>query len=231
MKHVSVIQHTQSEWLGHIEDHLEARGIRFSYVRPFINGGKLPKPTVVGDGLLLVGGGGWGASSAGYILPTLEEEIRLVRACLMLDKPIFAMGLGSQILSLAADGKVAASPLTFTVSSAGRASEDALEGYLPGSFPHAVFMRDRPLPPDYAKILALDGAGQIAAFQIGRNAFGFVGHPGLRRAMIEDLVMELETAPANLTENLELLGDMGSSIEDALVSIMTGIVRLTGWMT
>lgn len=59
MKHVSVIQHTQSEWLGHIEDHLEARGVRFSYIRPFVNGGKFPSPTVLGDGLILVGGGKW----------------------------------------------------------------------------------------------------------------------------------------------------------------------------
>lgn len=230
MKHVSVIQHTQSEWLGHIEDHLEARGVRFGYIRPFINGGKIPKPTIIGDGLILVGGGGWGTASKGFILPTLEDEIRLVRACLMLDKPVLAMGLGSQILSLAADGEVMASPLAFTVGFADRTSEDALEGYLPAAFPHVVFMRDRPLPPSYAKTLALDGAGQVAAFQIGRNAFGFAGHPGLRRAMIEDLVMELENAPAALTENLELLSKMSCSIEDALVPIMTGIVRSTGWM-
>jgi len=230
MKHVSVIQHTQSEWLGHIEDHLEARGVRFGYVRPFVNGGKIPKPAVIGDGLILVGGGGWGTASEGFILPALEEEIRLVRACLMLDKPVLAMGLGSQILSLAADGKVMASPLTFTVGAADRTSEDALEGYLPATFPHVIFMRDRPLPPSYAKTLALDGAGQVAAFQIGRNAFGFTGHLGLRRAMIEDLVMELENAPADLTENLELLGEISSSIEDALVPIMTGIVRASGWM-
>ena len=56
MKHVSVVQHTQSEWLGHIEDHLEGRGIRFSYFRPFTAGGKLPDVSVLGDGLILVGG-------------------------------------------------------------------------------------------------------------------------------------------------------------------------------
>lgn len=231
MKHVSVIQHTQSEWLGHIEDHLEARGVRFGYVRPFVNGGTFPKPTVIGDGLILVGGGSWGAASPGSILPTLEEEIRLVRACLMLDKPVLAMGLGSQILSLAGDGHVEAAPLAFSVGTAKRVSDDSLEGYLPSSFPHVVFMRDRPVPPSYAKILAVDGDGQVALFQIGRNAFGFTGHPGLRRAMIEDLVMELEDAPDHVAENLELLGELSSSIEDALVPIMTGVVRLTSWMT
>ena len=29
MKHVSIIQNTQSEWLGLLEDHLEGRGVRF----------------------------------------------------------------------------------------------------------------------------------------------------------------------------------------------------------
>ena len=42
MLHLSVIQHTQSEWLGGIEDHLEGRGIRFGYHRPFTTGGTLP---------------------------------------------------------------------------------------------------------------------------------------------------------------------------------------------
>lgn len=229
MKHVSVIQHTQSEWLGHIEDHLEARGVRFGYIRPFVNGGMLPKPMTIGDGLILVGGGDWG-SAGERVLPTLEQEISLVRACLMLDKPVLAMGLGAQILSLAADGKVESAPLTFEVDTASRVSDDALEGYLPQSFPNTVFMKDRPLPPDYAKVLATDSAGRAAIFQIGRNAFGFTGHPGIRRAMIEDLAMELDDGPSNLADTLEVLGERGTAIEDALVPMMTGIVRLTGWM-
>ena len=57
MKHVSVIQHTQSEWLGQIEDHLEGRGVRFGYSRPFTTGGSIPQASVVGDGLILLGGG------------------------------------------------------------------------------------------------------------------------------------------------------------------------------
>ncbi|CEJ86368.1 GMP synthase-glutamine amidotransferase domain-like protein [Hyphomicrobium sp. GJ21] len=231
MKHVSVIQHTQSEWLGHIEDHLEARGVRFSYIRPFVNGGKFPSPTVLGDGLILVGGGRWGASSAGHILPTLEEEVRLVRACLMLDKPVLAMGVGSQILSLAGDGQVEAAPLSFKVGTATRVCEDALEGFMPATFPNIVFMRDRPLPPNYAKTLAVDEDGAVAAFQIGRNAFGFSGHPGLRRAMMEDLVMEMDDVPDGVAANLETLGAWNVRIEDALVPIMTGLVRHTGWMT
>lgn len=230
MKHISIIQHTQSEWLGNIEDHLEGRGVRFGYIRPFSNGATLPKPMTIGDGLILIGGGPWGAATPGFILPSLEEEVRLVRACLMLDKPVLAIGLGAQILSLAAEGRVEATPLTFSVACVSRVDDDALAGYLPAKFPNAVFMRDRPAPPDYAKVLATHEDGSAAIFQIGKNAFGFTGHPGLRRAMIEDLIMEFDEVPASAVENLEKLGTVSTEIEDALVSIMTGLVRLMGWM-
>ncbi len=147
MKHISVVQHTQSEWLGHIEDHLEGRGIRFSYSRPFTTGGNLPDAMTVGDGLMLIGGGPWGAATPGSILPTLEQEVRLARACLMLGKPVIGIGLGSQILRLAADGGVEQAPLTFVIGDARRVRDDALGGFLPERYPLVVYMRDRPLPP------------------------------------------------------------------------------------
>src|SRR5690606_34307096 len=115
MKHVSVVQHTQSEWLGHIEDHLEGRGIRFSYFRPFTSGGKLPDVDVLGDGLILVGGGPWGAATRDRLLPTVDAEIRLARACLMLDKPVVGFGLGAQILAIAAEGGAEESALELQV--------------------------------------------------------------------------------------------------------------------
>jgi GMP synthase-like glutamine amidotransferase len=230
MKHISVIQHTQSEWLGHIEDHLEARGVRFGYTRPFVNGGKVPAPATIGDGLILVGGGRWGAASPEFLLPTLEAEVRLARACLMLDKPVLGIGLGAQILSLAAEGSVEAAPLSLTVGQAASIGDNALAGFLPATFPSVVYMRDRPVPPVYAKILATDEDGRPALFQIGGNSFGFAGHPGLRRAMIEDLIMEFDEHPPGASSSLQLVGEVSDSIEDALVPIMTGIVRLTGWI-
>lgn len=231
MKHVSVIQHTQSEWLGQIEDHLEGRGVRFGYSRPFTTGGSIPQASVVGDGLILLGGGPWGTCAPGPILPTLETEVRLARACLMLDKPVIGIGIGSQILALAADGGVEAAPLTLSVGEARCVQADALGGLLPEHFPSVIYMRDRPRPPGYATVLAVEEDGSPALFQIGHNAFGFSGHPGVRRAMIEDLVMEFEEAPADTADALTKLTALGTAIDDALVPIMAGLIAATGWMS
>lgn len=231
MKYVSVIQHTQSEWLGQIEDHLEGRGVRFGYFRPFTTGGSIPQTSVVGDGLILLGGGPWGTCAPSPILPTLESEVRLARACLMLGKPVIGIGIGSQILALAADGGVEAAPFELTVGEARRVQADALGGLLPDRFPSVVYMRDRPRPPDYATILAIDESGRPALFQIGPNAFGFTGHPGVRRAMIEDLVMEFDEAPPDTADGLAKLAAQGNAIDDALVPIMAGLIAATGWMS
>lgn len=230
MKHVTVIQHTQSEWLGNIEDHLEGRGIRFSYVRPFASGAKLPEVAMLGDGLMLIGGGPWGTATPDCLLPTLEAEVRLVRACLMLGKPVVGFSLGAQILSLAADGGVSETPLSFHIDRAHVTTADAFGGLLPEAFPSVVYMRDRPEPPAYANVLARNDGGQPALFQIGANAFGFSGHPGIRRAMIEDLIMEGDDTPVDAALILESMNSFKTTLEDALVPIMAGLVDACGWM-
>jgi len=229
MKFLSVIQHTQSDWLGLIEDHLEGRQIRFSYFRPFSSGGKLPDSEVLGDGLVLLGLGPWGTAGE-HDVPSLEAEISLARTCLMLEKPVIGIGLGAQILSLAADGKTEAAPLMFSAGHATRTRPDALNGFLPERFPNVVYMRDRPLPPDYAEILAVDEEGRPALFQIGTNALGFSGHPGVKVAMIEDLIMESDETPAGIAEELEKLRTLGPEIADSLVAIMTGLIQVTALM-
>ncbi len=229
MKHVSVVQHTQSEWLGLLEDHLEGRRIRFSYFRPFTSGGSLPDPDVLGDGLILIGGGQWGTASA-PLLPTLDKEISLARTCLMLEKPIIGIGLGAQILALAADGTTESAPLTFRVEHAATVHGGALGGFAPISFPSVSYMRDTFTPPAYATTIAEAPDGRPLLFQIGTNAFGFAGHPGIKLAMIEDLIMEFEDAPENIGEQLNELRALKLEIEDALVPIMTGLIQATGWM-
>lgn len=227
MKFMTVLQHTSADYLGYMEDHFEGRKVRFSYIRPFTEGVKIPSFSVVGDALVLLGGGPWGSAGVRDV-PTLKEEVALARACFMSGKPILGFGLGAQILALAADGKVEEAPLTFKSGWATRKVDDALEGYLPERYPNIVYMRDRPIPPDFAQILAEDEDGYPALFQIGENMFGFTGHPGMKRAMVEDLIMEFADAPEDPDAELHKLTSMKHDIEDALVQIMTGLVKKTG---
>jgi len=229
MKTISVVQHTSSEYLGLIEDHLEGRGIRFKYYRPFAGKGALPHQDTVGDGLILLGGGPWGSAGTRDV-PTLKQEIALAHVCLMREWPIVGIGLGAQILALAAGGRSESTALQFEVTTAHRVSADALNGYLPEEYPLAIYTRDWPAPPAYAKVLAEDPTGRPALWQIGDSAFGFAGHPGLKVAMVEDLIMEFTEAPADPGPGLAKLRSVQRAVEDALVPIMTGIVQLAGWM-
>ena len=229
MKLLHVVQHTSAEYLGLMEDHLEGRGVRFKYYRPFAGKTPLPQRDTVRDGLILLGGGPWGAAGTRDV-PTLEEEIGLARVCLMREWPVVGIGLGAQILALAAGGRAEAAPLAFEVTTAQRTRDDALNGYLPQTYPLAIYMRDVAVPPGYASVLASDAGGRPALWQIGRRAFGFSGHPGLKVAMVEDLIMEFEESPADVGAALGKLRAAQRALEDALVGIMTGLVQLSGWM-
>lgn len=229
MKRVSVIQHTAAEYLGLIEDHLEGRRIAFRYFRPFASGGKLPRADDMGDALILLGGGPWGSAGV-RDLPALEAEVALARTCLSVNKPLIGIGLGSQVLAIAAGGGSVASETVFEVGTGRRVSDDALNGFLAETFPMAVCMRDRPLLPDHARVLALDSHDQPAVFQVGETALGFTAHPGLKVAMIEDLVMEYEDMPDDTAASMGQLRAVQTGIEDALVGIMTGVVQIAKLM-
>jgi len=229
MNTLNILQHTSADYLGLMEDHLEGRRIRFRYFRPFTEKGTVPQAGDISDGLFLMGGGPWG-SAGGRDLPTLEQEIRLTRDMLDQGKPVIGIGVGAQILAIAAGGSSEQAGLKFEVGYAQRVVEDALCGFMPERFPHVSYMRDRPVLPADAKILAEDGTGRPAVFQVGENALGFIGHPGFKTAMAEDLIMEFEESPENPAPLLENLQLMMREIEDALVPMMTGIIKITGLM-
>lgn len=229
MKLVHVVQHTSAEYLGLIEDHLEGRGVRFRYWRPFAGRMALPGLDAIDDGLILLGGGPWG-SAGGRDLPTLAVEVALAKECLAQSQPVIGIGLGAQILAIAAGGRPESSPLSFEIETASRTSDQALGGYLPARYPLPLYMRDWPVPPPDAEVLAVDGKQRPALWQVGSRALGFAGHPGLKLAMVEDLIMEFEESPAGAEAGLERLRAVQRGIEDALVPIMTGVVKLTGWM-
>jgi GMP synthase-like glutamine amidotransferase len=226
---VQVLQHTSAEFLGLIEDHLEGRSIRFRYCRPFTGKVPLPKADALDDGLILLGGGPWGSAGTRDV-PTLQQEIALARSALAMEKPLVGIGLGAQILALAAGGRTEKTDLEFSVGTASRTREEALGGYLPEEYPLAIYMRDWPLPPPGAEVLAEDGQGRPALWQLGSRALGFAGHPGLKVAMVEDLVMEFEEGPADVGQGLAALRAVQRGLEDALVPIMTGVVRMMAWM-
>ena len=226
---VHVVQHTSAEYLGLIEDHLEGRGIRFRYCRPFTGSAPLPAADALGKGLVLLGGGPWGSAGERDV-PTLAEEVLLARACLERQLPVVGIGLGAQILALAGGGRAERAPLEFRVQKARRTAQGALAGYLPAEYPLAVYMRDRPLPPPAAQVLASDQAGRPALWQLGERALGFAGHPGLKVAMVEDLVMEFEEAPPGVEAGLAALRAAQRALEDALVPLMAGVVRVMRWM-
>ena len=229
MRLISVVQHTSAEYLGLIKNHLKNRGIRFKYYRPFTEGGKLPERDSVREGLILLGGGPWGGAG-GRDVPTLGQEVKLAHAALMFETPVIGIGLGAQILAIAAGGRSEPTTLEFAVTTARRVDAEALNGYLPEEYPLAVYMRDWPVPPSYARVLARDPADRAVLWQIGERAFGFAGHPGLKVAMVEDLIMEFDESPADAGPVLDRLRLSQRAMEDALVPIMTGLVQRAGWM-
>lgn len=163
-------------------------------------------------------------------MPSLLEELELTRRCLALNKPVIGIGLGAQILSLAAGGARVTRALEFSVTTARRRSVDALNGFLPERFPLVTYMRDRLVPPPDARVLAEDEDGRPALFQVGENSLGFIGHPGAKLGMAEDLIMEFDEAPEDPGPTLAVLRARQPEIEDALVPIMTGLVQVTGLM-
>ena len=229
MLSLCVVQHTEGEYLGLMEDHFESRSIRFHYARPFTAGGSIPATADGFAGLILLGGGPYGLAS-GTILPSMAAELRLARAFHAAGLPVLGMGLGSLLLAAAAGGHVEAAPLRFEVGTARRTRESALAGHLPAQFPYATYLRDRARLPDTAEVLATDDAGAPMVFQLPGNSLGFTAHPGIKSGMIEDLVMEFEETPDGVPEGLAALAAHQRAIADALSEIMVGIVKVTGWM-
>ncbi len=229
MKTICVIQHTEAEYLGLIEDHFEGRNIRFAYKRPFTHGGTLPASPDGFDGLILLGGGPYGLVS-GHLLPSAGHELRLTRAFLDAGLPVVGIELGAVILSTAAGGGAEEAPLRFEVTRAHTTRPDALGGMLPESFPIAAYLRDRPVPPKDAEIFATAENGEAAIFGIGANSVGFLGHPGAKRGMMEDLIMEFADTPEDVATSLRLLGDVQAELAEALTGLMVGLSRHSGLM-
>ncbi|WP_372840369.1 hypothetical protein [Phaeovulum sp.] len=227
MKRVAVLQHTEAEYLGLIEDHLEGRNVRFQYFRPFASGGVVPAAPGNFDGLILLGAGPYGVVS-GHILPSLAPELRLTRAFLGAGLPVLGFGLGAVILAVAADGGAAEAPLRFSVEQAIATTPDFAPD-LP-RFPLACYLRDRPVLPDGARVLYSNEAGEALVFSLAENSLGFLGHPGMKRGMAEDLIMEFAETPDEPLASLERLGAEQGPVSTALSTLMVPLIAHCGWM-
>ncbi len=226
MKNVCVLQHTETEFLGLMEDHFEGRNIRFHYHRPFTAGGTIPTEREDFDGLIILGGGPYGVVS-GFLLPSLMPELRLTKSFLEARLPVIGIGMGALILSIAATGGAEEAPLRFKVEEAKTVTPDALAGHLPARFPMVSYLRDKPVLPPQSTILAQNQAGEPLVFSLNENSLGFIGHPGMKSGMAEDLIMEFAETPDNTAEGLEALRNVQAEIAEALSEIMVGISRHT----
>lgn len=229
MKTLCVLQHVEADYLGLLEDHFEGRNIRFRYCRPFTRGTKIPPSADGYNGLVLLGAGPQGVVS-GTVIPSLGGELRLTESFLRGGLPVIGIGAGACILATAAGGGAAEAPLRFALEQAHRVVPDAFNGHLPESFPFAVYMRDRPVLPAEAQVLAADEHREPVLFQVRDNCLGFLGHPGIKSAMIEDLIMEFEDVPDGTAETLAALRSAQGEIAAALSPIMVGLVETTHLM-
>jgi len=80
-------------------------------------------------------------------------------------------------------------------------------------------------------VLATGPNGEPAVFEVGNNAYGFLGNPGIKLGMVEDLIMEFEEVPDGAAARLDELRGLQGRIEDDLVPIMTGLVQCTDLMS
>ncbi len=229
MKTLCVIQHTEAEYLGLIEDHFEGRNIRFAYRRPFTPGGMLPEGPGNFDGLVLLGAGPYGLVS-GHLLPSMGHELRLTKAFLGAGLPVLGLGLGAVLLSVAAGGGAAEAPLRFEVGEVRTVPGTDFAEHLPPAFPMAWYLRDRPLLPPGAAVLATGAEGAPVMFSVNENSIGCIGHPGIKRGMTEDLIMEFADTPEGTVEGLDRLGREQGRIAEVLSGFMVGLINHTGWM-
>lgn len=229
IKKVCVLQHTEAEFLGLIEDHFEGRNIRFSYQRPFTVGGEVPKSIEGYDGLIILPGGPYGVVS-GHLLPSFAAELRLAKMFLQANLPILGFGLGATILAIAGGGGAQEADLEFWIAKATRIKEDALAGKLPKNFPLAIYTRDKTVLPKSATVLAEGEQGQPLVFSINGNCLGFAGHPGMKSGMAEDLIMEFAQTPPDTATTLGLLREAQQEIATSLSEMMKGIVEQTKLM-
>ncbi len=229
MRTVAVLQNTDAEHLGLIEDHLEGRNIRFRYIRPSHDSDWQKHIELRKDGLIVLGAAPWGTVSEPR-LPLLDARVQAIRSSLEAGIPTVAISTGTQLLALAAGHPVTTAELCFRIDTAHRINAEPLNGFVPQTFPAVTYMRDFPGLPDDAKIICETADGTPVLYQPMDNCLCFIGHPGIKSAIIEDSVLQANAPLSDAGELFSRLRAMQSELSEALVTLMTGVIQFTGWM-
>ena len=229
MKSLHVVQHTVSENLGAMEDQFRRRGVGFQYQKP-LTAGKVPTSAVNSDGLILLGGGAWGTHGERTTLPSLDQELRFAYDHLKRNRPVVGLGLGAQIVCIAAGGRTAQTGTRVHTGIARRVRDDALGGHMPESFPFVSFMRDDAVLPTDSEILAVDDDGAPVVFTVGPDVICMTCHPGTGPLMLRSLAAEVKASEDELATELAFVDQHFPEMTSALDAMMHGIAEATGWI-
>lgn len=198
------IQHSYSEFLGSFETQLEARGIGFVYQRP-VTGQDVSGSALQFDALFLLGGAYPPDDKEHY--PWLDDELRLIRLFRVAGRPVVGVGLGGQLVALAAGGSArpaggfVAAWTTACKTPAG--AGDPLAETLDGRDVLVMANGAVDLPPEVGPIL-VDERGGWLAVRPTPLSYGLLFRPELKPGMIEDMIMEDERPlPDNIGDLLE----------------------------
>ena len=224
-----MVQHTSADYLGLMEDHFEARRIRFQYFRPFASGGKLPDRMQPGDGLVLLGGGP-GAAPGSCDVPNLDDRVQLGPRLLDAGQARDRYRSRRANPRASRGGKTSDAPLDFSRLAMRRGSGRRPQWLSPSPHPHVVYMRDRPEPPAFARILSEDAAGAPAIFQVGRKPLASSAIPASSSLWQKTLSWSSRRSPENPRPQFVALNQMKREIEDALVPHDDGLIQLMGLM-
>jgi hypothetical protein len=94
----------------------------------------------------------------------------------------------------------------------------------------ASYLRDIPVLRPEWQVFARTAEGAPMIFAPRPNALGFLGHPGMKRGMAEDLIMEFADTPEDCPEALAALGEAQADLAEVLGPMMVWMVARCGWM-
>jgi GMP synthase-like glutamine amidotransferase len=206
MKLFAVVQHTYSEFLGLIEQHLEKRDIGFSYFRPFV-GQDLPGSASQFDALFLLGGRNPALDRD--TVEWFEQELNLIPMFRRAGRPVVGLGAGGLLVAAAFGAELEPEPThiaawtTAHLTDAGRG--DPVAEALDGKSVLALHEGGAVLPGQIEPIL-VDDEGRWLGIHPDDGSYGLLFRPEVKPGMIEDMIMEAKR---------ELPEDIGALLNEA----------------